>query len=526
MRPAPEARPVLIPGRFIAALVLARILLPLVLLAPPWEFHRDELLYFAMGDHLELRMQFPPFIAAVARLSSALLGDTVWAARVPAALAGGALTLVVLLLVRRLGGGRYAALTAWLALIAAPVFVRPSVLFQPVIFDQLWTALAVSALALAARDARPQRWVWVGVALGLGLLTKASAVMYGAVILGVTVVHPRLRSQLGTRWPWIAAALALFLGSPSVLGQVRHGWPFLAQLRVLEAGQLQHTSALGTVGGQLLLLGAASVLALAALGAAARSAVSGRDEGSAELQTEGLGVAAQVAALFAVGLLATVLWRGGKDYYAAPGHPVLLAIGAVWLTERLGRVGRAGLLLGLGAGAIVLLPLGIPLLRPEAMVRYSAWIGAGTRTNQGGTLALPQDYADMLGWHRQAEAVAEVYRGLTPGDQLVTTIAGGNYGQTGALAMYRHRYHLPYPVSSAGDFHAWGPGERRGDVLIVAASPDALPDLERLYAEVEVVRRLTDERRVSEEQEVHIFLCRRPRAPIAEVWPSIGPEWD
>ena len=394
------------------------------------------------------------------------------------------------------------------------------------IFDQLWTAIAISALVLAARDARPERWVWVGVALGLGLLTKASAVMYGAVILGVTVVHPRLRSQLGTRWPWIAAALALVLGSPSVLGQVRHGWPFLAQLRVLEAGQLQHTSALGTVGGQLLLLGAASVLALAALGAAARSAVSGRDEGSAELQTEGLGVAAQVAALFAVGLLATVLWRGGKDYYAAPGHPVLLAIGAVWLTERLGRVGRAGLLLGLGAGAIVLLPLGIPLLRPEAMVRYSAWIGAGTRTNQGGTLALPQDYADMLGWHRQAEAVAEVYRGLTPGDQLVTTIAGGNYGQTGALAMYRHRYHLPYPVSSAGDFHAWGPGERRGDVLIVAASPDALPDLERLYAEVEVVGRLTDERRVSEEQEVHIFLCRRPRAPIAEVWPSIGPEWD
>jgi hypothetical protein len=43
---------------------------------------------------------------------------------------------------------------------------------------------------------------------------------------------------------------------------------------------------------------------------------------------------------------------------------------------------------------------------------------------------------------------------------------------------------------------------------------------------VEVVGRLTDERRVSEEQEVHIFLCRRPRAPIAEVWPSIGPEWD
>ena len=68
------------------------------------------------------------------------------------------------------------------------------------------------------------------------------------------------------------------IGAPSVLGQVRYGWPFLAQLRVLEEGQLQHTSTLGTIGGQGLLLGAATLLAVAALWAAGRSAFTGRDE--------------------------------------------------------------------------------------------------------------------------------------------------------------------------------------------------------------------------------------------------------
>ena len=79
------------------ALVTIRIALPLLLIDPAWEFHRDELLYFAMGDHLEwLRMQFPPLIAVVAHLGRALFDDSVLAARVPAALAGAALLATML----------------------------------------------------------------------------------------------------------------------------------------------------------------------------------------------------------------------------------------------------------------------------------------------------------------------------------------------------------------------------------------------------------------------------------------------
>src|SRR5690606_32725318 len=60
----------------VVALVAARALLPLLLLDPSWEYHRDELLYFAMGDHLAWRMQFPPFIAVLAKLGTLMFGDS------------------------------------------------------------------------------------------------------------------------------------------------------------------------------------------------------------------------------------------------------------------------------------------------------------------------------------------------------------------------------------------------------------------------------------------------------------------
>ena len=76
----------------VALIVAFRIALPLVTIDPTWEFHRDEFLYFAMGDHFHLfGMQFPPLIAALARISKAIFGDDVLAAWCLLAVAGAVL---------------------------------------------------------------------------------------------------------------------------------------------------------------------------------------------------------------------------------------------------------------------------------------------------------------------------------------------------------------------------------------------------------------------------------------------------
>ena len=506
--------------RLLVALVLLRFALPLVLLHPAWEYHRDELLYFAMGDHLAWRMQFPPLIAVVARVGDALFGDAVWAARVPAAAAGAALTGVVLWLVRRLGGGSVGMLLAWTALLGAPVFLRPSVLMHPVVFDQLWAMLAVTGVLLAAREREPSWWLLTGAALGLGLLTKMSALMYGAVVLGIALLVPVLRQHLATRWPWLAALLAVTLGVPTLLGQLHFDWPFLAQLSSLQGTQLAATNRLATLVEQPLMLGPLALLVLAGLVAGLRAATT-RVSGSEQ-------ATAAVATLFATGLLVIVLLQRGKAYYAAPAYPVLAAVGAAWLAPRLSRASSVAFAAVLLVATALLLPLGVPLLAPAPMARYTAWLGVGaaTRTNVGEQLPLPQDYADMLGWRAQAEAASQAFRALSPADTADAILAGSNYGRAGAIARYRRRLDLPYPVSVHGDFHAWGVGERSGRVVILLDEASAQAELESVFRDVREVARIGDPRAVAEEQDVRVLVAREPGQPIASLWPMLGPRWD
>lgn len=493
----------------ILALVAARAAWPLLLVNPEWEFHRDELLYFAMGDHLAWRMQFPPFIALLARASSAVFGDSVFAARVPAALGGAALTGVVLLLLRRLGSGAWGLLLATLGLALAPVFLRSSLLFQPVIFDQFWATLAVAALVLAAAEREPRWWLLVGAALGLGLLTKMSALMYGLAVLVVALLHPTLRAQLRTRWPWLAGSLASVLALLTVLGQVAYDWPFLQQLAALKEDQFAHTTLMGTLWEQPQLLMPAAILVLSALtlGAARRSAL-------------------QVAGGFALALLALVLWQGGKGYYAAPGYPVLIGLGALAVAESTRLWVRIAVLLVVLAIGLPLVPMGVPVLAPGPMARFASSAGFGTTTNRGERLDLPQDYADMLGWRAQAEAVARAYAALTPDEQAQVIILGGNYGQAGALARYAPRFGYPYPVSTTGDFHAWGlPEGRSGDPMLVLSDLSALGTLEAVFSRIEIVAELGDKRSVPEERDLRIFLAREPKVPLLEAWAGAGPNW-
>ncbi|HSJ76202.1 MAG TPA: glycosyltransferase family 39 protein, partial [Gemmatimonadales bacterium] len=175
---------------------------------PGYGFHRDELLYLAMGQHLDLfRMQFPPLIALLAELARSLPLDLLRSVRLIPALASAALPVLAAMIARELGGRRGAEFLAALAVLVAPLFLRAGVLFQPVVFEQLWWCLAMLALVklLNGRDRR--WWLVLGLALGLSALTKFSVVFLLSGVLIAIVVSP-LRQDLRTPWPWLAALLS------------------------------------------------------------------------------------------------------------------------------------------------------------------------------------------------------------------------------------------------------------------------------------------------------------------------------
>lgn len=388
----------------------------------------------------------------------------------------------------------------------------------PVVFDQLWAALAVTGLLLTAREREPSWWLLTGAALGL--LTKMSALMYGAVVLSIALLVPVLRQHLATRWPWLAALLAVTLGVPTLLGQLHFDWPFLARLASLQGTQLAATNRLTTLVEQPLMLGPLALLVLAGLVAGLRAATT--RVSASERAT------AAVATLFAAGLLAVVLLQRGKANYAAPAYPVLAAVGAAWLAPRLSRAAAVACAVVLFVTTALLLPLSVPLLTPAPMARYTAWLGVGaaTRTNVAEQLPLPQDYADMLGWRAQAEAASQAFRELSPADTADAILAGSNYGRAGAIARYRRRLDLPYPVSVHGDFHAWSVGEPSGRVVMLLDESSAQAELESVFRDMREVARIGDPRAVAEEQAVRVLVAREPGQPIASLWPTLGPRWD
>jgi 4-amino-4-deoxy-L-arabinose transferase-like glycosyltransferase len=500
---------------FAASLVLVQAAIKLVVHVTvnsrtPYGIHRDELLYLAMGRHLKLwGMDFPPGIAIVAEVSRTMLGDSLVAIRIVPALFGTGVLVLAALIARELGGGRIAQGLAAFCVLTSPLFLRSANLLQPVVMDQLvWTA-ALYALVRLCRGYGPGGWLLLGLVLGLGLLTKFSVTFIGLAITAGIVMSP-LRGALLTPWPWIGLLIALIVGSPSVVGQIRLDFPVFAQLADLRDSQLGRIGPADFLLGQLL-WGPATLLAMVGLyGLLAAPAL--RD-------FRALGWSCLAALLI-------LLLLQGKPYYAAPVHPSLFAAGAV-LFERaargvMGEILQVATVAVLFAFAVVTLPLGVPILPPAAMARYARALGVeeATRTNTGEIGTLPQDYADMLGWEEQVAAVARVYHALPAGEQKRTVIVAGNYGEAGALDYYGPRYGIPQVVSPAGSYWFFGPGERPGDVVItIGISAD---DLRRHFDSVATAGAVTHPWAVEEERDLIINVATGPRTTLQRLWPSLA----
>jgi hypothetical protein len=412
------------------------------------------------------------------------------------------LLIAAALFARELGGGRRAQILAAIAVLASPLFLRSANLFQPVVLDQAaWTAALFAVARLSwQRDAR--WWIALGVTLGVGLLVKFSIAFIGIGVVLAVLLTP-LRTSLLTPWPWVALGLALLIGSPSLVGQLELSFPVMQQMHDLREEQLERVTPAAFLLGQLR-LGPGTLLAAAGLVA--------------------LLVAKQFSRYRALGwsclgALAVLLLLQGKPYYLGPVYPALFGAGAV-LVERSRLRWAAGVaILAFGA---VLLPVGVPVLPPERMSEYAQAVGLteALRTNTGELERLPQDYADMLGWEAQVEAVARVYHALPQADRRQAVLIAGNYGEAGAIDFFGPRYRLPGAICACGSYWFFGPGDKPGEVAVTIGP--SREDLARFYDSLQVATRLTNPWAVAEERDLTIHVARGPRQSLQQVWPALA----
>jgi 4-amino-4-deoxy-L-arabinose transferase-like glycosyltransferase len=188
--------------------VLALAMLLQLLFIRQYGIFRDELYYLACSEHLAWGYVDQPLLSiALLAADRRLLGDSLFAIRLPAVLAGAMAVFLTGYLTREVGGGRFAQRLAALTMLLAPVYLAIDHYYSMNAIDVLlWTAAACVFVRVLKEDSL-KRWAALGVILGLGLLNKISVLWLILGLFTALLLTPH-RKALTSKDPWLAGALS------------------------------------------------------------------------------------------------------------------------------------------------------------------------------------------------------------------------------------------------------------------------------------------------------------------------------
>jgi hypothetical protein len=472
---------------------------------------RDELYYLACGQHLAWGyIDQPPLIAAVARLTRDLFGDSLPAMRLVPVLAGAFLVFLTGLLAREMGGGRFAQFLAAAAVLFAPAIQAFDSFLSMNAFEPVFWMLCAYLVIRMIKGAGTRSWVLVGLVSGVGLLNKHTMLIYGFAIVVGLLLTPE-RRLLKNPWLWLGGLIALAIFLPNLLWEAHHNWPQIEVVRNGREFKIASIGAMRFLFEQFLFLqpvafpiwvGGLGWLLFSRAGKGFRS----------------LGWAYLVVMAIFMGL-------HGKTYYPLPAYPVLMAAGGMAF-EHLLQASRWAWLRWSYAALLVLagvatIPYGVPILPVEAFVRYDGAVGLAhtVKTERERLGPLPQLYADMVGWRDMTATVARVYHSLPVDEQQSCAILAGNYGEAGAIDYYGREFGLPKSISPHNNYFLWGPGSYTGECVVLFG--DRAEEIKTNFAEVQPSATIVRPYSMPLENNLLVYICRRPRIPLALLWPSL-----
>ena len=463
-------------------------------------FHRDELLYFSFADHLDFGyFSVPPLIGLMAFAATRLFGYTLFAAKIIPALTGGAMVWLVASMTKELKGSLFAQVLAATGLICSIIFLRGFGLFQPVFSDLFFWTLLIYILLRYIHSQDERQIYYLGIVIGLGILNKYNLLF---LVLAVLMVLPftKYKRLFSQKEVYIAFLIALVIALPNLIWQLRHHLPVLSHLVELRNSQLVQMSPFTFLTEQLLMIYPATLVALPGLFYLLFS------KKLAEFRWIGYSL------LVVLGLY---LVLHGKSYYAAGIYPLLISAGAVFFERSLKNyLARIVLIAFLVFLTWTVLPMGLPSQSPEKMVAYfdkAARISGSNairRYENNKYYALPQDYADMLGWDELADATNKAWTMIEHKDQCL--IYAQNYGQAGAINIIGKKYHMPAAVSFSDNFRYWLPKIPDKEIIEFIYINDELgKDMQQIFADIQEIGRITNP--LAREYGTRVYLCRSPR---------------
>jgi hypothetical protein len=274
-------------------------------------YFRDELYFLDCARHLQWGyVDDAPGIVILHKVAL-LLGGSLPALRLLAALGGAGTVVVACLMARELGGRRFAQGFAGLCVLAAPIFLgMDSILCVGVLEPMFWVGCAI-LLARIQRTGNDRLWLGFGALAGAGLLVKYTMGLVLLCFLAAMALTAQRRAFRRAAF-WMGAALALLIFLPALLWQVKHAFPLFTDMaNIRRIGKNVVLPPLPFLGRQIAFLDPLLLPVWAA--------------GLVALLRRG----PRVLGLFYLLLLGSMMALHAKDYYLAAVYPMLFGAGAV-----------------------------------------------------------------------------------------------------------------------------------------------------------------------------------------------------
>jgi hypothetical protein len=387
--------------------------------------------------------------------------------------------------VRRLGGSiRLQALALFIA-VTAPYFLGANWVFQTVTFDEVTWMVTLYCFLCLVLEHRPRHWLYLGISLGIGLEVKYTIGGLAAAIGIAILFTPALRSDLRTRYPWIAAGIALLIWAPNLVWQIAKGFPSLVYIA-------NHQGSGGGPVANLILIGVYLFFLIPLWVAGLVSLFR-----SATLRPIG------IACLFPLVLFMFV----GKSYYAVGTVPIALAQGLMAVAGVKRPKLRTGFQIAVAAACVLQLlafaQLTLPITPPD-------------RIHSLGLDAKNELFADSAGWEDVAHQVESIYGNLPDSNEAGTIVISAFYGVPGALQIYADKRSLPVVVSPQLSDWYWLPSDLVAtNALMVDYQPS---DVAWMCSSATLVGHLTVPYGVHGlEQGAPVTFCVL-KAPIPQAW--------
>ena len=486
-------------------------------------FHRDELQFMDDALHLDWGfVAYPPLTPLIQRIGFDLFGVSLVGLRLASVLAQAAALVLTGLMARELGGRRLAQCIAATSVAVSLLPLFEGTEFQYSSFDYLWWVLTAYCVARLLGSGGSRWWVGIGLALGMGLMTKYSIIFFIAGLLVAVLLTP-LRAELKRRWFWTGVALALLIFLPNLIWQARHGFISYDFLQHIHARDVRQGRASGFLRDQFLICTNPFTVPIWVAGLVFYFSKSGK-----RFRSLGLMWVAPF----------TLFWLAkGRGYYVAAAYPMLFAAGGLvyercieWLAARSSSpasgsatspdsgqsVGRA---FALGPRTAVALTF---------VLLFAGGVGAAFFVLPLQAVDSPRnfmlknngDLREEIGWNELVQTVANIRDGLPPEQRAHLGIIAGNYGEAGAIDLLGPARGLPPVISGTNSGWLRGYGDPPPQTFIVLGL--SREEVDRAFHSCTLAGHNGNRYGIENEESMYhpdIFLCGVPVKPWPVLWP-------